>query len=103
MAFCKTCGSPMPHPTRTGREAIVPAASMNRMALRPTDMSIGHHVLTGTSMATGCLCRNTPLALLIPSLRGIWRCGSRLNAVRAHFLFRRSVGDRVRARGRLSA
>ena len=24
-AFCKACGSPMPHLTRSGREAIVPA------------------------------------------------------------------------------
>jgi hypothetical protein len=31
---------------------------MNRLALPPTDMFIGHHVLIGTSMAMGCLCRN---------------------------------------------
>jgi hypothetical protein len=28
-AFCKTCGSPMPHLTRSGREAIVPAGSFD--------------------------------------------------------------------------
>jgi hypothetical protein len=26
-AFCTTCGSPMPHLTRSGREAIVPAGA----------------------------------------------------------------------------
>jgi hypothetical protein len=28
-AFCKTCGSPMPHLTRSGREAIVHAGSFD--------------------------------------------------------------------------
>jgi hypothetical protein len=28
-AFCKTCGSPMPHLTRSGREAIVPAGAFD--------------------------------------------------------------------------
>ena len=28
-AFCKTCGSPMPHLTRSGREAIVPAGGFD--------------------------------------------------------------------------
>jgi hypothetical protein len=28
-AFCKTCGSPMPHVTRSGREAIVPAGGFD--------------------------------------------------------------------------
>jgi hypothetical protein len=29
-AFCKTCGSPMPHLTRSGREAIVPAGGFDQ-------------------------------------------------------------------------
>ena len=28
-AFCRTCGSPMPHVTRSGREAIVPAGGFD--------------------------------------------------------------------------
>ena len=51
---------------------FLPEASMNRLALPPTDMFIGHHVLIGTSMAMGCLCRNNALAPLIPSLRAVW-------------------------------
>jgi len=31
---------------------------MSRLALPPTDMFIGHHVLIGMSMGMGCLCRN---------------------------------------------
>ena len=31
---------------------------MNHLTLPPTDMLIGRHVLIGTSMAMGCLCRN---------------------------------------------
>src|SRR5207302_1698384 len=27
--FCRLCGSPLPHPTRSGREVIVPAGSLN--------------------------------------------------------------------------
>jgi hypothetical protein len=27
--FCRTCGSPLPHPTRSGRELIVPAGSLD--------------------------------------------------------------------------
>jgi hypothetical protein len=29
-AFCKRCGSPMPHLTRSGREAIVPAGGFDQ-------------------------------------------------------------------------
>jgi hypothetical protein len=32
-------------------------ASMNRLARRPTDMFIGRHARTGTSMAMDCLWR----------------------------------------------
>ncbi len=28
-AFCTTCGSPLPHPTRSGREVIIPAGSLD--------------------------------------------------------------------------
>jgi hypothetical protein len=28
-AFCSTCGSPLPHLTRSGREAIVPAGAFD--------------------------------------------------------------------------
>jgi hypothetical protein len=45
---------------------------MNRLALPPTGIFIGHHVLIGTSMGMGCLCRNNALAPLIPSLRAVW-------------------------------
>src|SRR5258706_16286280 len=45
---------------------------MNRLALPPTDMFIGHHVSIGTSMAMGCRCRNDALAPLIPSFRAVW-------------------------------
>ena len=41
---------------------------MNRLALRPTDMFIGHRAPIGTSIAMGCLCRNKALAPLIPFL-----------------------------------
>jgi hypothetical protein len=33
------------------------------LGLAPTDMFIGHHGRIGTSMATGCWCRNDALAL----------------------------------------
>ena len=29
-SFCRTCGSPLPHLTRSGREAIVPAGAFDR-------------------------------------------------------------------------
>jgi hypothetical protein len=51
---------------------FLPAASMNRLALPPTDMFIGHHVPIGTSMGRGRLCRNNALAPLIPFLRTVW-------------------------------
>jgi hypothetical protein len=38
---------------------------MNRLALPPTDMLSGHHVLIGTSMGVGCLWRNNAIAPLI--------------------------------------
>ena len=44
---------------------------MNRSALPPTDMFIGHHVLIGTSMGMGCLCKNNALAPLIPALGAV--------------------------------
>ena len=28
-AFCSKCGSPVPHPTRSGREVIIPAGSLD--------------------------------------------------------------------------
>ena len=28
-SFCTTCGSPLPHPTRSGREIIIPAGSLD--------------------------------------------------------------------------
>jgi hypothetical protein len=28
-SFCSKCGSPMPHPTRSGREMIIPAGSLD--------------------------------------------------------------------------
>jgi hypothetical protein len=34
---------------------FLPEASMNRLALPPTDMFIGRHVLIGTSMGLGSL------------------------------------------------
>ncbi|HET7887410.1 MAG TPA: GFA family protein [Bradyrhizobium sp.] len=39
-AFCKTCGSPMPHLTRSGREAIVHAGSFDQ----PLGSSPARHV-----------------------------------------------------------
>jgi hypothetical protein len=34
--FCRTCGSPLPHHTRSGREIVVPAGSLdNEPALAP--------------------------------------------------------------------
>ena len=27
-SFCRLCGSPLPHPTRSGREVIIPAGSL---------------------------------------------------------------------------
>ena len=50
---------------------FLPEASMNRLALPPIDMFIGHHVLIGMFMAMGCLCRNDALAPLVPSLRPV--------------------------------
>jgi hypothetical protein len=35
--------------------------SMNRLALRPTDMLIGRHGLIGMSMETSCLYKNRQL------------------------------------------
>jgi hypothetical protein len=35
--FCRRCGSPLPHQTRSGREMVVPAGSLDREpSLRPT-------------------------------------------------------------------
>lgn len=28
-AFCRTCGSPLPHATRSGREVVIPAGSLD--------------------------------------------------------------------------
>ncbi len=28
-AFCTSCGAPVPHPTRSGREVIIPAGSLD--------------------------------------------------------------------------
>lgn len=28
-SFCSTCGAPLPHPTRSGREIIIPAGSLD--------------------------------------------------------------------------
>jgi hypothetical protein len=34
--FCRTCGSPLPHHTRSGREVVVPAGSLDvEPAIRP--------------------------------------------------------------------
>jgi hypothetical protein len=34
--FCRTCGSPLPHHTRSGREIVVPAGSLdNEPSLSP--------------------------------------------------------------------
>lgn len=30
-SFCKTCGSPLPHATRSGRQVIVPAGSFDEL------------------------------------------------------------------------
>jgi len=49
----------MPHLTRSGREAIVPAGGFDEpLAAAPTATFIGHHVLIGMSMGMGCLLRN---------------------------------------------
>jgi hypothetical protein len=54
-AFCKICGSPMPHLTRSGREAIIPAgASMTRSVSHLIAMFIGLPAPIGTSTAKGC-------------------------------------------------
>jgi hypothetical protein len=39
-AFCKTCGSPMPHLTRSGREAIIHAGAFDQ----PLDAAPDRHV-----------------------------------------------------------
>jgi hypothetical protein len=28
-SFCRTCGTPLPHPTRSGREIVIPAGSLD--------------------------------------------------------------------------
>ena len=33
--FCRTCGSPLPHPTRSGRELILPAGSLDAEPSQP--------------------------------------------------------------------
>jgi hypothetical protein len=36
-AFCRNCGSPVPHRTRSGREIIIPAGSLdNEPAIKPS-------------------------------------------------------------------
>jgi hypothetical protein len=35
-AFCRNCGSPLPHPTRSGREVIIPAGAFDdALGVRP--------------------------------------------------------------------
>jgi hypothetical protein len=35
-AFCRHCGSPLPHPTRSGREVIIPAGAFDdELAVNP--------------------------------------------------------------------
>ncbi len=43
-AFCRVCGSPLPHATRSGREVIVPAGSMDEDPGVTTD----HHGYWGS-------------------------------------------------------
>jgi hypothetical protein len=111
-AFCRTCGSPMPHLTRSGREAIVlPEVLTNHLAPPPTDMLIGHRVPTGTFMAMDCWCRTNAFAEppLTPSLPA--RCidprfrqgGAGLSALAVDRLSSKCLGgaDRPEARSGL--
>jgi len=41
-AFCKSCGSPLPHTTRSGRELIVPAGSLDTEPTTAQPTSHGH-------------------------------------------------------------
>lgn len=50
---------------------------MNRLALPPTGMLSGHHVLIGTSMGMGCLWRNNAVAPLRTTFVAL-RCHSNL-------------------------
>lgn len=56
-AFCKSCGSPMPHLTRSGREAdakrsFMPARSTSRWARHLTGTCIGRPARIGTRTGT---------------------------------------------------
>jgi hypothetical protein len=40
--FCTTCGSPVPHPTRSGREVIIPAGSLDvAPGIKPSERTHG--------------------------------------------------------------
>jgi hypothetical protein len=61
-AFCRRCGSPMPHLTRSGREAIIPAGGFDE----PLGTAPDRHVhwasrLIGMSMAVNCWSRTSAL------------------------------------------
>jgi hypothetical protein len=43
-SFCRTCGSPLPHLTRSGRQAIVPAGTFDE----PLNASPDRHVQWGS-------------------------------------------------------
>ncbi|MEI9983360.1 MAG: GFA family protein [Aliidongia sp.] len=39
-AFCRTCGSPLPHLTRSGREAIIPAGTFDEALNQKPDRHV---------------------------------------------------------------
>jgi hypothetical protein len=54
--FCRRCGSPLPHHTRSGREVVVPAGSLDdEPSIRPTS-----HIFTDAVPAWSCLDGDLP-------------------------------------------
>jgi len=50
-AFCSTCGAPLPHATRSGREMVVPAGSLNA---DPRTIRPGTHVFWESRAPWSC-------------------------------------------------
>jgi len=50
-SFCSTCGAPLPHATRSGREVVVPAGSLDA---EPQSIRPGTHIFWESRAAWSC-------------------------------------------------
>ena len=61
--FCRRCGSPLPHHTRSGREVVIPAGSLDGVpSLQPQV-----HIFWGSRVPWSCGSGNLPQAVEYPA------------------------------------